>query len=265
MIRVAPVLVRVFPALLVPSLLVLAALAGCAPQAGPEIVPGSGQPLRGGLPGLNVADAALTSGVPETALMVTRGLLARNPRDANALIRQGEALVQLGRDNEAVDSFNRAIVIAPGASPAHLGLARLLLMRGDAAKAETELTKVLDKDPRDVAALVNIGIARDLLGHHDEAQKSYQRALELSPGLVAARIDMGLSQALAGRGDQAAETLRPIAEQPNAPRAVRHDLAVALAVAGKTAEAERVMGNDLPSSEIQAAVALYRSMGEHDQ
>lgn len=221
--------------------------------------------LRTGPAGLGVADAAMGAGIPETALNVARGVLAHSPQNAGALVREGDALAALGRTNEAVASFNKAIAAAPGAAPAHLGLSRMLLMQGDPAKAETELLLVLEKDPRDTRALVNIGIARDLLGRHAEAQAAYQQALEISPGLNAARVNLGLSFALAGNAPEATATLRPLAEQPDASQSVRHDLAVALAISGRRDEAEHAMGHDLPAAEVRAAVAAYQTLNETEQ
>ena len=41
-------------------------------------------------PDLRIADAALASGMPETALEVTREILQEDPRNTGALMRQGE-------------------------------------------------------------------------------------------------------------------------------------------------------------------------------
>ena len=44
---------------------------------------------HGGMPGVNIADAALDSGMPQTALNVTNAILQADPRNVGALVRQG--------------------------------------------------------------------------------------------------------------------------------------------------------------------------------
>jgi Flp pilus assembly protein TadD len=245
-----------FPVCLAMIGLTATGLAACTTIGPPPLAK-----LRNGPPSLNVADAALSSGSPETALNVTRLLLVKNPRDVGALVREGEAYAALGRNNEATDAFNQAIVIAPGSSPAHLGLGRLLLVQGDPGRAESEFSQALAEAPRDVRVLVDLGIAEDMQGKHVDAQRQYQQALEYQPGLVAARVNLGLSLALAGNAPEAVATLRPLADQPDASIAVRHDMAVALAVGGKTQDAERAIGHDLPAAEVKAEVAAFQGLG----
>src|SRR5579862_2482877 len=51
--------------------------------------------------GANVGDVALSAGTPEVALRLTDAALEKNPNDAEALTRRGEALTELGRLDEA--------------------------------------------------------------------------------------------------------------------------------------------------------------------
>src|SRR5271169_5263780 len=91
----------------------------------------------------------------------------------------------------------------PDADPtAQLVLGRILL-RTDPARAEHVFLAALAGSPRNADMLNNLGVARDLQGHHAEAQAAYRKALSVEPSLRAARINLALSLALSGKGSDA--------------------------------------------------------------
>src|ERR1700722_3839611 len=91
-------------------------------------------------PGVNIADAALDGGVPQTALDVTRTILQSDPRNVAALLRQGAALTQLNQPDAAMEAYRRALAVDPSAAAGLLGLGRLELSRGSALEAEHNFT-----------------------------------------------------------------------------------------------------------------------------
>ena len=177
-------------------LLLVAALAGCANQppgqtaANPDA---SSSPLK-------IADVALQNGAPLVALRAMEGVLAADPRNSAALLRQAQAQQVLGNFAAAETSYQRALAVDSRLDEARLGLAKIWL-RTNPVQAEKALLEVLDRDPHNTAALNNLGVARDLQGKHTDAQEAYRRALELQPGLASAR---GESRAVAGALGQAA-------------------------------------------------------------
>jgi Flp pilus assembly protein TadD len=232
------------------SLLVFLLLAACA---------GGADPKSGRTPGLDVADVALVNGSPDTALRIARQTLATDPRNVPALLRVAEAQAALGQPDQAAGSYGRALAISPDDPGAALGLGRLLLAN-DPAGSVRVLLRLTERDPRNVAALVDLGIARDLLGKHAEAQTAYRQALALEPRRVAAQVNLGLSLALSGDPRQALAILRPIADGSDASPRVRQDLAVALVLAGDDAGAATVLRADIPQSSVLTVVASYRAL-----
>jgi Flp pilus assembly protein TadD len=210
-------------------------------------------------PGLDVADVALANGAPETALHIAEQVLATNPRDVPALVRAGSAQAALGQRDQAVRSFGQALAIAPDNPGAALGLGRLTLAT-DPAAAAALLLRLTTRDPHNVAALIDLGIARDLLGQHEEAQRGYRLALAIDPGSAAAKVNLGLSLALSGDSRQALGILRPLAADPAASPRVRQNLAVALVLAGDDDGAAVVLRTDMPQPQVLAAVAGYQSL-----
>ena len=108
---------------------------------------------RNGLPGgpadLRVVDAAMASGMPQTAITVTREILQGDPRNIGALLRQGDALVAMGQADAAAECFQRVIEIDPLSLDGLRGLGRVRLAMGQASGAETAFRKALERAPDD--------------------------------------------------------------------------------------------------------------------
>jgi len=227
-------------------------LAGCSTGGPPD--------LRNGAPGVNIADAALDGGMPQTALNVTRSILQSDPRNVSALERQGAALAQLNQPEAAMEAYRRALAVDAAAAPALLGLGRLELSHGSATDAEHNFAKLLTRTPGDKAALNDLGVALDLQGRHEAAQEAYGKALRLAPNDRAASVNLALSLSLSGQADQSVAMLRGPASQPDATPRVRQDLAVALALSGNPREAEKLLLTDLSPRDAAAALAGYQAL-----
>jgi len=230
------------------TLLLVLALAGCGGPVERE--------FSRSTPSLNVADAALRGGSAQVALQVASGVLASSPNNAEALTIQGDAQTMLGRTDAAITSYEQALRADKDMIRAKIGLGRLRL-GNDPATAERLFLEVLGKDPRDTTALNNLGIARDLQGHHAGAQSAYRQALGINPELHAAQVNLALSLAMSGRGSQAIPLIQPLATQPGATRKLRHDYAAVLAMSGRRAEAEAILQGDLTPAEVRQAMAEF--------
>jgi Flp pilus assembly protein TadD len=120
----------------------------------------------------------------------------------------------------------------PAADPtAQLALGRILLQT-DPARAEDVFLAALAGSPRNADILNNLGVARDLQGHHAEAQAAYREALSAAPTLRSARINLALSLALSGKGSDALTTVQPIVASPSPTGAERADVAAISALSG---------------------------------
>ena len=215
-------------------------------------------PLAKGL-SVRVADAALAGGAPGVALQVAREILARHPNDAAALVREGDALFAMEHGQEATNSYQRALALEPRNNSAQLGLGRIRL-RTDPAGAEAIFLRLLAADASNAAALNDLGIARDLQGHHAAAQEAYAQAAAAAPEMAAAQVNMGLSLALSGNSGRAVDILRPLAASASATPRVRQDLAVALVVAGDDQGARQVLRADLNEAQTTDAMSGYERL-----
>lgn len=222
---------------------------------------GTTPPTLAGKSGLHVADVAMANGAPSTALQIARTALEADPRNVEALVRMGEAQYALGQGGQAVETFQRALGLAPHLAKAQLGIARVELA-SDPSAAEAILRKALARDPANVAMLTDLGVAQDLQGRHQDAQSSYRAALGLEPSLTSAQVDLGLSLALSGKAQDAVRMLQPLGASPSSTPKVREDFATALALAGDARSASDILRVDL--SKEQTVAALSGMAALHD-
>lgn len=233
-------------------LLLLTAMTGCG-GASQQSMTGPGSSLR-------VADAALASDTPTVALQVLDNILKTEPRNTEALLRQGRAHLMLGNNAAAEVSYRKALAIDEGLTDARLGLAKLI-MTEQPAEAERMFAAVIKADPKNTAALNNLGVTRDLQGRHADAQIAYNQALAITPGLASARQNLALSLTVSGRPQEGAAMLNTFAQNGAGGRRARDNLAVALALSGNTTEAGQVLREGMSPTDALKALAGYRGLG----
>jgi Flp pilus assembly protein TadD len=236
-------------------------LTSCTERSVPDTIPL--QPPTASLsiwkPSLHLADTALSHGAPAMALRISDDLLLKNPRNAEALTRRGDALAALDRASEAAVSYNMAIDIAPRNSDALLGLGRLRLTQ-DPAAAEALFARITTADPNNAVALSDLGVARDVQGHHAAAQVAYRLALTAAPAFMVAQVNLSLSLALSGNADEAVRQLRPLAAALGAGPLVRQDLALALTLNGRKDEASAMLGRDMGPAQVRDALDAFEAL-----
>ena len=173
------------------------------------------------------------------AVELARVALAQNPEDATALGALGDALLSLGRYDEAFETFDEMAVLSPSvASFSRIAYGRELLGRpDDAVEAlafvfELRLT-VPEHEAWTRAQLGNLFFSGGRLA---KAEKAYQRALDRLPGYVYAEAGLARVEAARGEYDTAIERLQRVVELlPTAQNAIL--LGDVLSAAGRVEEA----------------------------
>lgn len=172
------------------------------------------------VPAIAQAHQLNLEGRPEEVEAKLRDHLARYPDDPVALLVSGEALVRVGRLNEAVRQFEAALAFMPEYREAGAALVRAHHHRFDIPAALRALEPLIASKPGDVNLLrwrasllsnlgdnaasaevlglltvakpdmpelwVSIGDELRTLGRSEEAYAAYLRAREVAPGLGAA-------------------------------------------------------------------------------
>ena len=108
----------------------------------------------------------------------------------DAAYQLGLALMQLGRDAEAVEQFTRLLAVDPGRFEAHVNLGVLLARQGRAEESLAHYREAVRLRPGSAEAHNDVGAALADLGRLDEAVSFYRAALRLDPGYQVARTNL---------------------------------------------------------------------------
>lgn len=213
------------------------------------------------------------------AARLYRQILELDPQHADALHLLGVVSLQRGRNDEAIELINRAIVLKADVAAFYNNLGNALRARGQLAESAAALRRalalsaqapgamynlavvlqemgifdeasaayesVLRARPDDSPARSNLGNIFQAQGRHEEALDCYEAALRTQPNFLPALINRGNLRKALGRLDDAVHDYRSaLAIDPrNAP--AEHNLALALLEAGKPDDAIAAFGRAL--------------------
>ncbi|HMI75939.1 MAG TPA: sulfotransferase, partial [Steroidobacteraceae bacterium] len=156
----------------------------------------------------NLGNALVDLGQLEEAVQHFRCMLELRPDLAEAHNNLGNALLSLRRFEEAVTSYRRALALRPNAPGAHANLGNALYALGRPQEALIHCRRALELEPDSAEAELLKGNALFDLGLFDEAAASYARALELKPAYTEAHIAAGKVLRQIGRIDEAEGSCR---------------------------------------------------------
>ena len=126
-------------------------------------------------------------------------------KSAEVWFNKGFALSSLGRHNEALQAYNRAIEIDPQVAVAWNNKGNALDDLGKYDEAIAAFNEAIRLDPKFAEAWSNKGIALIGQGKHDEAIKCFDEAIRLDPNLAMAWYNKGtvLDDDLVGKYEEA--------------------------------------------------------------
>lgn len=127
------------------------------------------------------ADASFHYGMDDDALIEYRGLAEITSSDPYPWLQMGLVYQRIGDTGEAIESFQRAVRLAPSSGAARHALAMAYSEHGEHLDAIDQWRAILAQDPQNLAATVEIARSYSRLGLADEALRYYSRALELAP------------------------------------------------------------------------------------
>lgn len=176
------------------------------------------------------------------------GRLAANNNDGAALLDAGRASVELEDYRAAIGFLTRAEQANPrdGAVKAALGSAMVHMENPTRALDYFGEAQLLGASER--LFLADRGLARDLLGQQDAAQRDYQLALSIAPSDEVSRR-YALSLGISGETDRAVQLLTPQLRAQD--RAAWRLRAMILAMNGRDAEATEIVNATMPPALAQ--------------
>lgn len=167
----------------------------------------------------------LDSGQAQAALDRVDALLEADPENPELLALRGRALEGVGRTDDAVGSYQRAIAVAPEWGPAYLQLGLLYLDQERISVALSPLQRAAELLPDVPLAQVLAGVALRENGRLDESVAAFDRALALDGSDPNLWLDAAITRQVAGDAAGAARA----AEEAHRLAPQRPDVAIARA------------------------------------
>ena len=210
-------------------------------------VPAAGQYIGAAPP---PPDAPLPGMVesPESALARNVRLIARNPRNFQALVAAGRAALGTGDTQAAVGFFGRAEEISPRSWQPQAGMGAAAVAMGDPQGALNYFTRAQQYGATHMLIAVDRGLAFDLMGDQARAQSDYRAAL-LGADASEARRRLAVSLAISRDIRGAGTTIEPLLLRRD-PEAVRIN-AFILALAGDREGARRTIDAAMPGAGLR--------------
>lgn len=235
------------------ALLALAACSGSAQRAS-----GSATRMPDAASRLHVAGVAEAAGQMDVAMAMYSATAQAEPDNAQAQATYADANMRAG--NLAGAHAILAAALARHADDIALlrTAGRLSLVEGRASEALSIFRRRSVAKPNDSQALDGQGLAQDMLGAHQEAQRAYSLALAADPDNVAASNNLAMSLLLSGHAAEAAARLDELRRRPDAPQRVQINFALAEGVAGKCDAAQALLGGQSSSAQIDSVLTELR-------
>jgi tetratricopeptide (TPR) repeat protein len=140
---------------------------------------------------LRTADDALARKDFPEAVKALKAFLATQPGTPEVWSDLGYAYTGLGRPDEAVQAYQKALELAPDLFAARLNLGILLVDEKQPQAALEHLQKATTLQPENVRAHLNYARALAQTNQPEAARKEYQETLRLNPRLAPVELELG--------------------------------------------------------------------------
>ena len=137
------------------------------------------------------------------AVVEYRNAIRQDPRFGEARYRLAEAYAQLGNAEAAYSEQIRAADLLPDNTEVQLKAAAYLLLTSQFEEAKARAVKVLERDPRNVQALVILGNASAGMSDVIGAIAEIQQAIEIDPSRSGSYTNLGSLRLAQGDREQA--------------------------------------------------------------
>jgi tetratricopeptide (TPR) repeat protein len=148
-------------------------------------------------------NAYLSLGRYEEAVADYSRAIELDPRHARDLSNRGKLYRDLGQLDKSLDDVSRAIELDPKYVRAWINRALIYLDLGQRDKAVADLSRAIEVDPKYAVAWYNRGSAYFQLGQAEKAVANFSRAIELDPKFAAAWNYRGLAYRKLGQLEKA--------------------------------------------------------------
>lgn len=137
-------------------------------------------------------------------LAIWQDTVEKRPGNLRALYNYAVALDAVGRHEEAMRQYERAVQIKPDSADAHYVLANALASAGRNQDAISQYGEAVRLDPGHANAHYNLGVLLAESGQLDDAIRHHERAVQLKPDFAEAQYLLGVALFARGRAADAA-------------------------------------------------------------
>lgn len=184
-------------------------------------------------------------------------LLASDPRNMAALATAGELSLRLGDLSGAAALFARADKVDPRSGRVKAGMGSILVRSERPGEALRFFSQAESYGWPVANYAADRGLAFDLIGQQDRAQRDYRLALQNGPSDETARR-YALSLGISGKQAQALEQLDPLVRRQD--RAAWRARAFVMAMNGDTAGAAKIATTMMPAGMAQGLGAFFQRL-----
>jgi len=195
-----------------------------------DVVNKSPQKVR---PHNNLGNALIESGRTEEAIEHYLQALRINPYSSEVHNNLADALSKLGQFQKAIDHYHEALRIQPDYVDAYNDLGNALINIGQVSDAIRHFNQALRLNPKFVPAYNSLSLALIRMGKTDEAVVQLQKALKINPNYVDAHVNLGGVLIGMGKNDQAVAHLRKALQITSDISKAHMNLGIALANTGQ--------------------------------
>ena len=143
-----------------------------------------------------------------SAMVDEAALVDAYPKEAKKQYERGSKAQREGKQQEAIEHYEKALAIAPGMYFARNNLASLYLENQKFGEAETEFRRVIAENQADANAYFNLANVYLLTNRLDDATSSIQEGLKRQPQSALGEFLMGSLLVKQGNAREAEERFR---------------------------------------------------------
>jgi tetratricopeptide (TPR) repeat protein len=193
----------------------------------------------------------LLAGRFEDAKSRVAPLLAKNPKDVEALLLHANAMASLRDPAGAIAQIEEALKVSPDSSGAYLNLGTVHMQSGQAKEAEAAFRKAVALEPSSVDSKLALASFLSAAGRAPEAEAAVKEALATAPQHLFANRMLAVLYLASGRVKEAEQPLKVVADLSKTP-AARLRLADYYMSSGRIEDAENLL---IPLAADQATFA----------
>jgi tetratricopeptide (TPR) repeat protein len=148
------------------------------------------------------------AGYPERSLPYLAETLRARPESWKALLAMARLQLELGRNKDALASFQRVIAMKNDYPPAFVGVGEVYLKLDDRANAGKMFARAVELDPKCADAMSQLGLLAAMANDMAGARRWFERAIEAEPDHPGAINNLGVLYAKMGQPNDSIAAFR---------------------------------------------------------